>query len=72
MTAAGTAALARELDATQTALITTQRVIAQHIADGLAVGGAAADLARSLATELAVAGVPIDRHIARATERSGW
>lgn len=64
----GVAALARELDATQTALITTQRVVAQHIADGLTVGGAAADLARALMTELEVAGVPIDRHIARAKD----
>jgi hypothetical protein len=61
------ARLATEHDATQTALITTQRVVAQHIADGLTAGGPAAVLARSLATELDAAGVPIDQHIARAT-----
>lgn len=63
----GVADLAQQLDTTQTALITMQRVVAQHIADGLAVGGAAADLARSLVTELDAAGVPIGQHIARAT-----
>ncbi|MCI0386198.1 hypothetical protein [Streptomyces sp. CNQ085] len=62
----GVAALATELDNTQTQLITTQRVVAQHIADGLTAGGPTAVLARSLATELDAAGVPIDQHITRA------